>query len=658
MQLSDLKGIGEKRLALLAEMGITTIEELVYYFPKRYIEYEKPESIDGMEDGGCYAVNATVMGAPSTFRSRAGKVHTKCRLLAFGEEYGAVWFNNRFVGSSLKENTEYLFSGHVERKDGICFLNPTFREVHKGDSSVQPVYALPPLLTQNLFSSLVASALQVYRGQSVLQGEEFCDLNFALRTVHFPKSYAAAMAASSRIATEELVQLILTLRLVSASERCLRKVFYGDDSLLDSFLSRLPFCLTHSQQSAIQRISTAMRGEYRLNCLLQGDVGSGKTAVAFALMEYAAKSGHQAVLMSPTEVLACQHLKNAQKMFDPAIGLAYLSGSQNAKERKINLDRIKSGEAQIILATHAAISCGVEYANLSLIVTDEQHRFGVRQRLKLEEKGDFPDVIVMSATPIPRTLALVVYGDLDVITLDTKPAGRQKIKTSVVPAHKEESMLSYIAKQVAGEHQAYLVCPVIDGGEEGTLHSVNELTQKLKKGAFQGVPVAALHGKMSEEEKSAVMADFASGKTRALVATTVIEVGVDVPAADIIAIFDADRFGLAALHQLRGRVGRGGGESFCYLLTNKGGKSVERLKFLESTDSGFDIADRDFETRGGGDFFGNSQSGFISAVFQRLKPDGKTVMRAKEIAAGISITQEKFLEIARSEYAEIIRVTL
>lgn len=651
MKIRELKGIGEKREKLLGAMGIETAEQLVFCFPAKYIEYKIPRSIDEIQNGDHVRLNCRVASGFSKFRGKSGTLVLGCNLEWGGRKVKAVWFHAAYAEKALQKNSEHTFSAEVKKEDDkLTLVNPCYTE--KGVlPSVVPVYNLPDGIGQSAFSAVVKRALEKVRIASILVKEEIEDLNESLYRIHFPETMRDVERAKFRFSVEEAVQLMTAIRLCKSDGKGKREYRYSaDERVLEEFRTRLPFTLTQSQESAIQTLLKKLAGGIPLNCLLQGDVGSGKTAVAFAMMEYAVKNGFQTVMLAPTEVLAEQHFRAANRLLSGDCAL--LTGSIAKEQRAETLKRIASGEVKIIIGTHAAFQKSVKYHNLALVVTDEQHRFGVRERARLIEKGNMPDVLSMSATPIPRTLALILYGDMDIITIDQKPSGRKPVKTYLVPKEKHGDMLQYLKERILGGSQAFAVCPSV---YEGTLHSVQEIYRKYR-GITGDAETAFMHGKMRGEEKQKIMRDFNAGKIKVLVSTTVIEVGVDIRNADIMIIYDADRFGLSSLHQLRGRVGRGEKQAECFLFTEtENGESIDRLKFFKSCNDGFHIADVDMRLRGAGDYLGTRQSGFIS---RRTAFTPETVKVAAEYAEKLKISREAFLSCAFREYADLVNVVL
>ena len=638
MKVSLLRSIGEKREKDFAKMGITTAEELVRHYPRAYLDLTERSTLK-------YAAhNETVLIACEVVRLAppvyGGKRYVKAFCSQDGFAFTAVWFNQPYVATKLKAG-EYLFYGRVQRKFGaVSIVNPTFEPLDKNYrlKGIVPVYPLKGNLNQKTVRGAVKEALTRVSlasliPESVAAKYRLPSLERSYYAVHCPEDLASKDAGSERVALEEYFLLLSAFRLVKGGREDVRVHKYtvtaGD---VKEFSYRFGFEFTDGQKKAVNEIFAGVNAPSPMNRLLQGDVGSGKTAVALCGIYMAVKSGYQAAYLSPTEVLAAQNYALLKKYF-PEYSVAYLAGSISAKEKKEIKEKIRSGEADIVCGTHAVLQKDVEPPALSFIVCDEQHRFGVAQRNALSEKGEGVDMLVMSATPIPRTLSLVFYGDLDVTTITDKPKSRQEVSTSLIAPGRYEDMLDYIGGEMKKGRQAYFVCSKIDGEEDGdgAIVSVKERYEELKT-RLPYVRFALLHGKMKEKEKDEVMTAFKNGEYDCLVSTTVIEVGVDVPNATIMVIYNADRFGLSQLHQLRGRVGRGSEKSYCFLLSDTDSETAkERLLTLKNTTDGFKIAEKDLEMRGGGDFLGTRQSGKMLADIKNLKYGAQVIFEAKKL---------------------------
>ena len=636
MNLISLKGLGEKRAKDFEKLNIRTTNDLVRYFPRTYLDMTNRVSVREVMHNDM-ALIACRLVSVEPVRSK-GKLKIVRALLEQGmESFTAVWFNMPYVVQRLKPG-EYLFYGRVQNYyDRISLISPTFERLD-GNSKLKglvPVYPLKSGLAQWVVRDAIRRALAVEEFSSVIPEElrkkyRLASLAEAFRAIHAPNTGAEMRRAAERIALEEYFTLISAFKLIKGdkAEARLRK-YTVTERAVANFQKRFPFAFTPGQQGAVRAIYDDLTGPIRMNRLLQGDVGSGKTAVALTGIFMAAASGFQSVYLSPTEVLAAQNYALLQKVF-PEYRVGYLAGASTAKEKRDIKAALAAGEIDILCGTHAVLQTDVHFANLAFCVCDEQHRFGVAQRNALSEKGETVDVLVMSATPIPRTLSLIFYGDLDITVIPDKPKERQEVATSVIPERKYEDMLGWIRGEVRRGRQAYFVCPKIED-DEGEIASVTELYDRLRTN-LPDVRFALLHGKMNEKQKAATMSAFKAKEYDALVSTTVIEVGVDVPDATVMVIYNAERFGLSQLHQLRSRVGRGSKKSYCFLLVGSETETaVERLTVLKSTTDGFKLAERDLELRGSGDFLGTRQSGKFLSEIKSLKYGTEVIFTAKKL---------------------------
>ncbi len=636
MELMRLKGVTEKRAKDLEKLGIADSAQLVRYFPRAYLDMTDRTSVRNVYHNDMALIAAQLVSVdPTNFYSRHKTV--RARLVQDGIPFTAVWFNMPYLAKSLKPG-EYLFYGRVQNRYGqISIINPTFEPLARNVrlKGLVPVYPLKGGISQRVVRDAVQSALAVERIESVIPWElrqkyDLPPLSEAYRIVHAPKNKTELAAASERIALEEYFVLLSAFKLIKgdAQEARINRYRVTERQVAD-FEKRFPFVFTAGQQAAVRAIYDNVTGPVRMNRLLQGDVGSGKTAVALTGMYMALASGYQAAYLSPTEVLAAQNFSLLQKLF-PEYRVGYLAGGSTAKEKRELKAALAAGELDIVCGTHAVLQQDVHFARLAFCVCDEQHRFGVAQRNALSEKGEMPDMLVMSATPIPRTLSLVFYGDLDVTTIADKPRDRQPVTTSVVPARKYDDMLAYVRQETKKGRQAYFVCAKIDD-DEGEVTSVTELWEELKN-RLPDVRFGLLHGRMREKEKTAVMTAFKNHEYDCLVSTTVIEVGVDVPDATIMVIMNAERFGLSQLHQLRGRVGRGSEKSWCFLMIGSDTDTArERLNVFKNTSDGFALAEKDLELRGSGDFLGTRQSGKFLTDVKNLRYSTQVIFTAKKL---------------------------
>lgn len=629
-----IKGVGEARAKSLAKLGITDLRSLLSYFPRAYDDRRAYKKIADLIPGENACVCAVIAGEPRLSRIRKGLDLIKLRAV---DETGALeltYFNQSYLKNTFHTGDAYVFFGRAEGTPSRPQMtNPLFERegAHQITGRIMPIYPLTAGVSQSMLCKAVEQGLAAcvdelpdILPEDVRLVYQLCHTRFAYENIHFPTDDEALSAARRRLAFEELFLLALGLKLLRE-----RRTFVAGKQCkkvdLLPFFSSLPFSLTGAQCRAIDDIARDLTGERPMNRLVQGDVGSGKTMVAAAAIYMAAKNGLQCALMAPTEILAEQHYRSLAPLLEPlGIPCALLTASTKAKERRALNERLRSGELSLVIGTHALLSPDVQYQNLGLVVTDEQHRFGVDQRAALSAKGDDPHLLVMSATPIPRTLALMIYGDLDVSILNELPPGRQKIDTFAVPSSYHERIYAFLRKLVAEGRQAYIVCPMVAENDElpDERKAVTAYAETLQKEVFPDLRIAPIHGKMKPKEKDAVMRAFAAHEIDVLVSTTVIEVGVDVPNAALMLIENAECFGLSQLHQLRGRVGRGRHKSYCVLVSDsKGEENKQRLKVMSSTSDGFAIAEEDLKLRGPGDFFGSRQHGLPSLRVADLSCD-------------------------------------
>ena len=641
MDLTVIKGISDKRKSDYASMGVYDTLDLVKHFPRAYLDLTKVKPLGECINNQYVLTTGRVINVLKTFASTARKIkYVKIVCEQNGIPFTVIWFNQPYVLKKLRTNEEYLFYGRVKNEYGQATLtNPDFEPIDANYKlkGIVPQYSLSGGLTQRIVRENIAVALRAENIKDAIPYElqkkyMLAPLSSAYREVHNPSTMTLAREAQERIALEEYFVLICAFRLIKGDSEQVRVNKYSvSENDVRSFISSFEYSFTNGQISAVNDVYNDLKGATVMNRLIEGDVGCGKTAVALTGLYMAVKSGYQAVMLAPTEVLAEQNYNIIRKYLKD-FNIELLTGSRTASEKKDIKQRLKSGEIQILSATHAVLQKDVEFNNLAFAVCDEQHRFGVSQRSKLLSKGnDVCDLLVMSATPIPRTVSLIFYGDLDVSVIKEKPKQRTAVLTRIVPAYKYDGMLSYIESEAKIGHQTYFVCPKIEEDEEGTVMSVTELYDGLKA-KLPHLKIALLHGKMKDKEKNAVMTAFKNKEYDCLVSTTVIEVGIDVADATVMVIYDADRFGLSQLHQLRGRVGRSDLQSYCFLLTNsESEKSLERLKVFVDCDNGFDIADKDYEMRGSGDFLGERQSGKFFGEVGNLCYGVETVLLAKKL---------------------------
>ena len=667
MKLSALRAIGEKREKEFNKLGIHEAEDLVKFYPRAYLDLTERSSLKNVYHNDIVLVACEVTRlAPVNFTSRHKVVRAFCSQDGF--PFTVVWFNQPYVAQQLKPG-EYLFYGRVQNKYGqVSLVNPTFEELDKNYrlKGIVPVYPLKGKLSQKIVRAAVKEALQRSDLNSVIPWQiakkyDLPPLDKAYFEVHNPTSEKEKDLASERIALEEYFTLISAFKIIKGGKEEARIHHYNVAAAeVKEFSKRFGFEFTDGQKRAVNDVFESLRGPTRMNRLIQGDVGSGKTAVALCGIFMAVKSGFKAAYLSPTEVLAAQNYAVLKRYF-PDYQTGYLAGGMTAKEKREMKERLKKGEIDVICGTHAIFQESVEIPDLTFVVCDEQHRFGVAQRNALAEKGEGADMLVMSATPIPRTLSLIFYGDLDVTTITDKPKARQEIATSIIPESKYDDMLEYVKRETAAGKQAYFVCSKIEDDEEGSVMSVTELYEELKN-RLPTVRFGLLHGRMKDKEKAEVMAAFKNREYDCLVSTTVIEVGVDVPNATIMIIYNAERFGLSQLHQLRGRVGRGAEKSYCFLLMGSDGETArERLLTLKNNTDGFKIAEKDLEMRGSGDFFGTRQSGKMLTDIKNLKYPTSVIFAAKKMSDDAfegRFDDERLREAALKKYDSLKDVVL
>lgn len=641
-----LKGVGERRAAMLSRLGVSDVNALVRLYPRVYEDWSRIKSINEAQIGEICCIKGIVGSPVRKNLIRKGLTLYKTEITDGSGIMGITIFNSRFAAEKLTEGDEFLFFGRVGGNLYRKEMNSPEIEPAEGADRIRPIYPQTHGLNSKIIEKLVRTALTECRDELVdpiplWLREKYCLMNLpdSLWNIHFPKSPDYLEEARRRLIFEELLILQLGLeKMRSQTQKNAGAIIERDFS--GEYFSHLPFSPTGAQRRAVKEAMRDMMSGRQMNRLLQGDVGSGKTAVAAALVYSAAKNSMQSALMAPTEVLAEQHYKTFLKLFEGcSINVELLTGSDTAAQKRRKKEALKAGEIDLLIGTHAIIQSDVEFKSLALVITDEQHRFGVEQRNALGEKGENPHLYVMSATPIPRTLALIIYGELDISILDELPPGRQKIETYAVTSELRQRAYSYVKKHLDAGRQGYIICPLVDEGESDTeLASAVKYADELQRGDFRGYTVGLMHGKMKSADKKKVMESFSNGETQLLVSTTVIEVGVDVPNAVIMVIENAERFGLSQLHQLRGRIGRGQYKSTCILITDaKNDTAQRRMKVMETTTDGFKIADEDLRLRGPGEFFGSRQHGLPEMKIADMLEDRSTLEEtqraAKEIIA-------------------------
>lgn len=672
MKLTDLKGIGDKTARLLNKLSVYTAEDLVRLYPRSYDICGKPVLVSEIPEhtgDSLIAVDAVVARTPALKCVRNLQILTVTLRDEKGGLLKATWFNMPYLLGSLKPGYRYIFRGRPVFRNGDWVMEQPVLYTMEGYSSqigiMQPIYPLTRGLSNKIVSKAMQQALDIKElvpellPAELRRSNELAEINFAMRAIHFPKDMNDYEAARKRLVFDEFFFFMLNVRRMkenNSRQPNLSRI--ADDTRTDEFIKKLPYELTNAQKRTWQEVSSDMNGERLMNRLVQGDVGSGKTIIAVLALMNTVYAGYQGAMMVPTEVLARQQYDDTCAMFEKYginINVSLLIGSMTASAKKKERQRIASGEAGIVIGTHALIQAGVEYANLGLVVTDEQHRFGVHQRESLTQKGSSVHTLVMSATPIPRTLAIIIYGDLDISVMNELPSSRLPIKNAVVGTDYRPNAYRFIENQVQAGHQAYVICPMVEAREDGdvmedgrgdtfantnmhaTLENVVDYTTMLKKNLPSSINVEYLHGKMKPAVKDEIMERFHSGQTQVLVSTTVIEVGVNVPNATVMLIENADRFGLAQLHQLRGRVGRGAYQSYCIFVGTSNAKkeNMDRLGILRESNDGFRIAEEDLKLRGPGDFFGIRQSGDMQFTIGDIYKDANLLKAASDAAAAI-----------------------
>ena len=665
--LRTLKGVGEKTEKLFQKVGIYDTDDLLHYYPRNYDEYETPVDIAELKEGTVQAVSAAVCSGVYV-NSVRGRQIISVNIADQSGKFPVVWFNLPYLKKTLRKGSWFVFRGRIVRKQGKLemehpeiFTPSAYEEILH---NLQPIYGLTAGLSNKTVVKMVTQLLEDLPMQSEYLPEELreryglADVNYALKTIHFPKNKEELLVSRKRLVFDEFLLFILSVRRMKEKAEETPNCFPVKETwLTEEVIERLPYSLTNAQLNAWHEIERDLAGRTMMSRLVQGDVGSGKTILAFLAMFLVADNGYQAALMAPTEVLARQHYEGFLKLMEEQ-GLSFptilLTGSDTAKEKRIAYERIASGEASIIIGTHALIQEKVEYANLALVITDEQHRFGVKQREALTTRGNPPNVLVMSATPIPRTLAIILYGDLDISVIDELPAKRLPIKNCVVNTSYRPKAYSF-----AEGRQCYVICPMVEESEEMEAENVLDYTQKLKENLPSDIRIEYLHGKMKPKEKNRVMESFAAGEIQVLVSTTVVEVGVNVPNATVMMVENAERFGLAQLHQLRGRVGRGEYQSYCIFIQGNQDQISKRLEILNKSNDGFYIAGEDLKLRGPGDLFGIRQSGDMEFRIGDIYNDSTILKEASEAAEEIlsldpelDLEQHRFLRERMENYGQ------
>jgi ATP-dependent DNA helicase RecG len=657
LRLRDLKGIGEKTEKTFQKLNVRTVGDLLRYFPRTYEIYEEPIPIGSIEYGKTVTITGTIYGKVQETKAKNMEI-TSIHVKDLTGIIKATWFRMPFLKNTLNKGGVITLRGRVvERKGGLCLEQPEIfypsALYNAKANTMQPVYPLCAGISNNMLIKAMQQAIQYidlkrdFMPKSIRLEHHLAEYNFALRQIHFPQDMDSFYKARERFVFEEFFVFILALRRLKEGQDKLKNNFQFDKhQMVDAFIAHLPYELTGAQKKVWIEIANDLTGSHLMSRLVQGDVGSGKTIVALLALMRVAENGYQGAMMAPTEVLAKQHYLSIKEMFDKydvPLQTVLLTGSMTTKEKREAYDKIANGEANIVIGTHALIQEKVHFHKLALVVTDEQHRFGVKQREVFAEKGDSPHVLVMSATPIPRTLAIIIYGDLDISVIDELPANRLPIKNCVVDTGYRKTAYRFIQNQVSEGRQCYVICPMVEESESLDVENVTDYSVKLQDVLGTQVKVAFLHGKMKQSEKDSIMERFSRNEIQVLVSTTVIEVGINVPNATVMMVENAERFGLAQLHQLRGRVGRGKHQSYCIFMSgSKSEVSMERLGILNKSNDGFYISNEDLKMRGPGDLFGIRQSGLLDFKLADVFQDAN-ILREASIAASQLIKEDPML---------------
>ena len=663
--LRTLKGVGEKTEKLFQKIGISDTESLLRYYPRNYDEYETPADIADLKEGTVKAVSAAVCSGVYVNPVRGKQVVSITACDSTGR-ISITWFNASYLKNTLKKGSVFVFRGRVMRRQGKLqmehpeiFTPAAYEEILH---SLQPVYGLTAGLSNKTIVKVLHQLLKQqslkseYLPEEIREKYQLSDINYALRTIHFPKNMDELLVSRKRLVFDEFLFFILSVQLLKEkTEEAVNLFPIKKTWTTEQVIENLPYRLTSAQLNTWHEIERDLSGQSLMSRLVQGDVGSGKTILAFLAMILTFENGYQSALMVPTEVLARQHFEAFQTLVREQgldIPAVLLTGSNTAKEKRLIYEKIREGKTSVIIGTHALIQEAVQYQNLALVITDEQHRFGVKQREALATRGNPPNILVMSATPIPRTLAIILYGDLDISVIDELPARRLPIKNCVVDTSYRPKAYRFIERQIREGRQAYVICPMVEESEGMEAENVLDYTKKLKDALPEDISVEFLHGKMKPKEKNRIMEEFAAGSIQVLVSTTVVEVGVNVPNATVMMIENAERFGLAQLHQLRGRVGRGEHQSYCiFIQGSQESTTSKRLEILGKSNDGFYIAAEDLKLRGPGDLFGIRQSGLMEFRIGDIYNDANILKNASEAAAqllaldpDLSLEQNRFLK--------------
>lgn len=644
--ITEIKGIGEKTKELFAKMGVYTVGDILLHFPRTYVKYPRIlaiDEIDHLSEEPC-AVAAKITQVPVVKSGRRMQV-TLLNIGSPGHKIQLIWYRMPYIKNTIKKGQYYIFYGKATVRDGKYIIEqPAIYQpeaYEQMQERLYPVYALTSGITNNLITKTIRQALKDgalvsdFLPSAIRTTYNLCEYNYAMKQIHFPDSMDILVKVRRRLVFDEFFLFIMGMQYQKQQQKREPNTFYfEDEEFIQIQIDKLPYQLTSAQKRALFDVTENLQGDYVMQRLIQGDVGSGKTIIAFLSMAWCAHNGYQSAIMAPTEVLARQHYESFQKLckdFGLDFPVILLTGSMTAKEKRLACEKIAIMPSAMIIGTHALIQEKVAYLRLALVITDEQHRFGVRQRDVFAEKGNNPHILVMSATPIPRTLAIIIYGDLDISVIDEVPAKRLPNKNCVVNTAYRPTAYEFIAKQVRSGHQAYIICPLVEANENFEGENVTDYAKQLKEELPEDINIGVLHGKMKNQQKNKIMEQFAKNEIQVLVSTTVVEVGVNVPNATVMMIENADRFGLAQLHQLRGRVGRGDTQSYCIMVNTSSSKTAQkRLEILNHSNDGFKIASEDLKLRGPGDFFGIRQSGEMPFVIADIYQDANVLQEASE----------------------------
>lgn len=660
--ISEIKGIGAKTEELFHKLGVYTVGDILLHYPRNYVLYPEAKHVDEVTEGETAAVIGRVLKSPVVRRTRSMPI-TVTSIGAMGVEVELVWFRMPYIKNNISPGNTYVFYGKVQKKNGRLVMEQAVIYSQEQYAAMEnvflPVYGLTGGVSNNLVTKTVRAALlednrfRDYLPASVRDKYQLCEYNYAIKQIHFPDDMDTLITARKRLVFDEFFLFILSMQYHKEKRIKDENVFeFQNDSFTDDLIAKLPYELTGAQKKALADVKGDMRSPYVMQRLIQGDVGSGKTIIAFLAMADAAHNDYQSAIMAPTEVLARQHYETFTKLceqFGLKIPVVLLTGSMTARQKRMAYEALQLYPNAMVVGTHALIQEKAIYDNLALVITDEQHRFGVRQRETFAEKGSHPHILVMSATPIPRTLAIILYGDLDISVVDEVPAKRLPIKNCVVDTGYRPKAYAFIENEIKQGHQAYVICPLVEEVENMDTENATDYVKKLRGIFPEEIQLGLLHGQMKPDQKNKVMEAFMKNEVQVLVSTTVVEVGVNVPNATVMMIENAERFGLAQLHQLRGRVGRGDAQSYCIMVNCSKSKTAQkRLDILNHSNDGFKIASEDLKLRGPGDFFGIRQSGELQFALADIYQDAMVLQQASETVGEI-LAEDAELELPEHE---------